>query len=143
VKITYEPIQEIVIHEVNELTPAQFFESIITTMQGQGQTGVIPTVLWLDGIAFWIGNYNVDNDQLISDQLKGIIHYAWVNFTKTSYQSEKHPTVAGKEYTVRLAKVENNPNFIELVNFLKMMKPVSTAPQVSPSSTFSSAPNFG
>lgn len=122
VKITYKPIEEIIVHEAHELPPAQFFQSIVAQMQAQGQTGIVPSVLWLDGIAFSIGNFGVSNDRLIEDQINGVVHYAFVNFTRTSFDAEKKPMIAGKEYIVRLVKVENNPNFVALVKFLQGFK---------------------
>jgi hypothetical protein len=67
VKITYFSYQEIVIHEIRELAPQQLFEGVVGQLQAQGQTGIVPTVLWLDGIAFSVGNF-IQNDDLIRDQ---------------------------------------------------------------------------
>lgn len=123
VKITYAPYQEIVVHEVRELSVPAFFESIIVQLQAQGQTGITPSVLWIDGIAFSIGNF-MPNDELIKDQIGGKLHYAYVNFTRTSFSPEKKPTIGGKEYVVKLVKAEDNQNFLELVKFLKDFKTI-------------------
>ena len=121
VKITYFPYQEIVVHEVQELSVPQFFEKVISQLQAQGQTGVIPSVLWVDGIAFSISNF-MPSEDLVRDQINGKLHYASVTFTRTSFSPEKRPIVAGKEFVVRLMKAENNPNFLDLVKFLKDFK---------------------
>ena len=117
-KITYTPWNEIVVHEVKESSVQQFLEGIVTQLAAQGQVGVVPAVSWVDGIAFVFGAFP-DTPEVVKDKLDGKIHFALVNFTRMSYQPEKKVTVGNRDYIVRMIKAEENPDFVNLVSFLK------------------------
>jgi hypothetical protein len=122
VKITYLPIQEIMIHEIRELAVQDFISVIVTQVQAQGQTGLTPSVYWVDGIAFFIGQYP-STPEIVKEQLGGRVHFASVSFVRTSYQPEKKTTIGGRDFTVKLVKAESNPDFVELAKFLNNLKP--------------------
>lgn len=117
-KIAYMPWREIIVHEITELDTQRFFESIVSQLQAQGQTGLVPGCSWIDGIAFVLGFFP-DTQEVVKDRLEGKLHYAAVNFTRMSYQQEKRTVVGGREYTVKLFKADDNPNLIDLIKFIK------------------------
>ena len=127
VEIEYRPYQRIVVHEIRKLDVPEFFKSIIEQTEAQKQAG-IPVVNWIDGIAFVIGQFP-PTPETISESLKGIIHYAIVNFTETSFQDEKRALVNNREFPVRMIRAEKNPDFVELVRYLKTFEPASAAPK--------------
>lgn len=117
VKITYMPWGEIIVHEIRELDVQRFFESIIAQLQAQGQTGLVPGCSWIDGIAFIFGFFP-DTPEVVKDKLEGKLHYATVNFTRTSYQQEKKTVVGGREFTVKLFKADDNPDLVDLIKYI-------------------------
>lgn len=56
------------------------------------------------------------------EELKGRIHYSAVLFTKISYQSEFVVNLGKEDIHVRLRKADDNPDFVDLVEFLKTFK---------------------
>ena len=56
------------------------------------------------------------------EELKGRIHYSAVLFTKISYQSELVVDLGKEDIHVRLRKADNNPDFVDLVEFQKTFK---------------------
>ncbi len=121
VEIEYRPYQKIVVHEIRKLEVPEFFKSIVEQTEAQKQAG-IPAVNWIDGIAFAIGQFP-PTPETIAESLKGFVHYAIVSFTETSFQEEKRALVNGREFPVRLVKVDKNPDFVELVKYLKTFPP--------------------
>ena len=120
VEIEYLPYQKIIVHEIRKLEVQDFLQWVASQVEAQKQ-GATPTVHWVDGVAFLTGEF-MANPELVSENLKGRIHYAVVFFTETSYQPEKRVTVNGRDSIVRFSKGETNPNFVELARFLKNWK---------------------
>jgi len=120
VEIEYRPYQKIVVHEVRKLEPFVFFPWIISQVEAQ-KAGGTPVVNWIDGIAFATSEF-LPSSQTVDENLKGIIHFPLVSFTETSYEAEKRVNIGGRGYTVKLNKADDNPNFVELVKFLKTFK---------------------
>lgn len=121
VEIEYRPYQKIVVHEVRKMDVPEFFQLVIAQVEAQKQ-GATPVIDWVDGIAFVHGQFP-PTQQTVEESLKGIIHYATVFFTETSFQPEKRVNANGRDYTVRLRRSEVNPDFVELVKFLKTFRP--------------------
>lgn len=120
-KITYMPTEEVVVHQVLESDDIViFFEDIVKQILAK-EIPVIPTVNWIDGIAFTI-SYFPDTEDLVREELKGRIHYSAVLFTKIPYQSEFVVNLGKEDIRVRLRKADNNPDFVDLVEFLKTFK---------------------
>ncbi|QQG48545.1 MAG: hypothetical protein HY247_07330 [archaeon] len=117
VEIEYRPYQKIVVHEVKKVDVPGFFQGVIAQVEAQKQSGV-PAVSWIDGVAFVIVPFGA-TPETVEENLKGIVHYALVLFTETSFQEEKKVTMGGREFVVKLAKADSNPNLVELVKFLK------------------------
>jgi len=113
----YRPYREIIIHEIRELEVQQFMEGYVSQLLSQGQTGITPVASWVDGIAFYIGNF-IETPDLVKEKLEGRVHWAAIYFTRTSYQPEKKVTISGREYVVRFSKGDANPDFVGLARFL-------------------------
>jgi hypothetical protein len=56
------------------------------------------------------------------EELKGRVHYSAVLFTKISYQSEFVVNLGKEDIHERLRKADDNPDFVDLVEFLKKFK---------------------
>jgi hypothetical protein len=121
VEIEYLPYSKIIVHEVRKLEVQDFLQWVASQVEAQKQGGT-PTVNWVDGIAFLTGEF-MATPELVSENLKGRIHYAVVFFTETSYQAEKRVTVNGRDSAVRFSKGDNNANFVALAKFLTGFKP--------------------
>ena len=119
--IEYSPVKKFVIHELKPMKPEDFFPLVATLAEAQ-KTGTVPSVYWLDSIAFMFGEFPMI-PELIQEQLRGVVHKGAVYFTETSFLPEKRTSAHGRDVVVRMVKVENNPDFVNLVKFLKARKP--------------------
>ena len=120
VEIEYLPYQKIIVHEVRRLEVNEFLQFVASQVEAQKQGGT-PAVNWVDGVAFLTGEF-MSTSEIVSENLKGRIHYAVVFFTETSYQPEKRVTINGRETIVRMNRGDSNANFTELAKFLKNYK---------------------
>ena len=125
VEVKYEPYRELILHEVKKLTLPDFLLMVASQVEAQRQGGT-PAVDWIDGIAFVKGEYAPPVPQQVTDdQFKGRLHYPIVFFTETTYETQKRVTLNGRDVTVRLNKVEDNPVFKDMVKFLKTFNTAS------------------
>jgi hypothetical protein len=113
----YRPYTEIIIHEIRELDTQAFMETYVSQLLSQGQAGITPVATWVDGIAFYIGNF-METPDMVKEKLDGRIHWAAVYFTRTSFQPEKKVSVGGRDYIVKFSKGDANPDFVGLTKFL-------------------------
>jgi hypothetical protein len=113
----YRPYREIIIHEIRELEIQPFMEGYVSQLLSQGQAGITPVATWVDGIAFYIGNF-METPEMVKEKLEGRIHWAAVYYTKTSFQLEKKVSVGGRDYIIKFVKGEANPDFVGLIKFL-------------------------
>jgi hypothetical protein len=114
-EIVMEPYKKIVVHEIVELRLNDWVEMIISGTRAAGGT-TIPMVNWCNGVAFQVQPFNPNSEEVISEQLKGIIHYAAVTFaTKERFERE----IRISEGTIRLVDQSANPNFVKLAGVLK------------------------
>jgi hypothetical protein len=120
-RILYEPAEEIVVHQVLEYDNKSFFEEVMRQNLAQ-QMSIIPTVNWIDGIAFSIWRFP-ETDDVIRDALDGKLHLFSVAFTRVGYQTHFPITLANQDIKVPLRNASNNPNYVSLVAFLKDFKP--------------------
>jgi hypothetical protein len=117
-KITYKPYQELVVHEIIEQkTRGTFFEDIVR-LALNSPVQVQPSINWIDGIAFFIAPMHPTED-VIRENLSGVIHYASVLFTRTEFAPQVGVRIGSQDYTVRLRKADDNPTLVELVEYLK------------------------
>ena len=116
-EIEYMPWKRIVLHEVKKVDVGELLQTVIAQFESQKQSGT-PAILWADGLAFVHGEFP-ETRELIDEKLKGILHYAIVNFAETSFQDQKRAVWNGKEYSVKLVKVDSNPDLANLAKFLR------------------------
>jgi len=128
-KISYEPTEEIVLHQVLEYDNKAFFEEVMRQNLAQ-QMSVIPTVNWIDGIAFSVWRFP-ETDDVIREALDGKLHLFSVAFTRVGYQTPFAINLANQEIKVPLKNASNNANFVALVAFLKGFKAESADVAVS------------
>jgi hypothetical protein len=114
-KITYQHWKELVIHEIIEYKPEEFFASVIQAVLLRGSGYTIPELNWVDGVILSSSPFP-DTPEIIEDKLKGILHYAAVEFVL--YPNYK-PEVIVESRHIKLKKLENNPIFTQLAKFLK------------------------
>lgn len=118
VEIEYQPYKKIVVHEIRRMKAADLFQWMASGAEAQ-KAGRTASVSWADGVAFVTRPFP-PIPHVLEDSLKGIIHYLAVYYTETSFEEEKKGSLKdGRPYTVKLVKVEDNPNFLELVKFLR------------------------
>lgn len=120
VDVEYKPYDKIIIHELRKLEVQDFLQWVASQAEAQKQ-GATPVVHWVDGIAFLTGEF-LASPEIVSENLKGRIHYAVVFFTETPFQPERRVTINGRDSVVRFAKGESNPNFAALARFLKSVR---------------------
>ena len=71
---------------------------------------------WCNGVILQIATFNTNSEEVIGQQLKGVIHYAAVNFaTKQSFE----PGIKTPEGTVRLIDQSANTDLVKLAEVLK------------------------
>jgi hypothetical protein len=128
-KISYEPVEEIVVHQILEYDNKMFFEEVMRQNLSQ-QITMIPTVNWIDGIAFSVWRFP-DTDDVVREALEGKVHYFAVSFTRLQYLTHFSVNIANQDIKVPLRKSDNNPNFVSLVSYLKDFK---AAPGPAPQS---------
>ncbi len=109
VEIEYKPVAKIVIHEVVKFD----FESFVELKSQLAGT----LVNWADGIMFHRG-FVPPTEQVIKDQLDGVIHWALVEFAE---MKEFKPEVIGKTTKNALRIVDASRNN-EIVDFIKWLK---------------------
>ncbi|HUI86322.1 MAG TPA: hypothetical protein VLY21_04115 [Nitrososphaerales archaeon] len=117
VDIEYLPYQKIIVHEVRKMDINDLLSFVAAQVEAQ-KTGMTAVVNWVDGVAFVTGEF-LPSPQTIEETLKGRIHYSMVMFSETSYQPEKRVTWNGRDYSIRMNRGDNNPNFIALTKFLR------------------------
>jgi|SRR5712691_5536323 len=115
------PTEEIIVHHVLESdNKIMFFEDVVKQILAR-EIPVIPAVNWIDGFAFAILDFP-DMEDIVREEIKGRIHYSAVLFTKIPYQPEIVVNLGKEDIRVRLRKADNNPDFVDLVEFLKTFK---------------------
>ena len=114
VKITYQPWEEIVIHEVVEYPLAALLE-----MQSFGAPpgSMGRSLMWANGIAFAYATMPV-NDDVVAEQLKGRMHWASVVFaTMPAY--ENAVLIQGTDIRVPMVDVGGNPTLYAVARWLR------------------------
>jgi len=114
-EIVIEPYKKIVIHEIIENRFSDMVGGLVAQAMAAGGT-TIPMLNWCNGVAFVIAPFNPNSEEVIAEQLKGIVHYAAVNFAvKERFERD----VRLPEGTIRLIDQSANPNFVKLADLLK------------------------
>jgi hypothetical protein len=123
VKITYAPTAEIIVHQVLKLENKFFFESVVKQTLASG-VQLIPTVNWLDGIAFAILRFP-ETEDIVKELMNGRTHYSSVLYTEIPFQQSFDIRLGNNPVSVPLVKADYSPDLVELVRFLKNFKPES------------------
>ena len=119
VTISYRPWSELVVHEIIENTPEELYSFVVRQTMAMGGAGIIPSINWAGGVAFAVGPMP-DNDDLVRDKLKGIVHYGLVQYAMVpEHRDEVRVSVGGVNHVVRLQNNDKKPIFVELAEFLK------------------------
>lgn len=122
VEIEYQSCKKIVVHDIRRMKAPDLFQWMASWAEAQ-KAGRSASVNWADGVAFVTRPF-FPIPQVLEDSLRGILHYQYISFTETSFEEEKKGSLKdGRPYTVKLIKVEDNPDFLELARFLKKSKP--------------------
>jgi hypothetical protein len=113
VKITYQPWEEIIVHEAVEYSLPALLE-----MQSFGLPpgSIGRSLMWANGIAFAYAAMPV-NDDVLDEQLKGRMHWASVVFaTMPAYES----AVLLQEMSIRVPVVDvsGNPTLYAVARWL-------------------------
>jgi len=116
-EVVIEPYKKIVVHEVVEYRLVDMVRMLISQASAAGGT-TIPMINWCNGVVFQVAVFNPMSEEVIAEQLKGIIHYSSVTFaTKEHFERE----VRTAEGTVRLVDQSANQNFVRLCAVLNGM----------------------
>jgi len=114
-EIIIEPYKTIVVHEIVENRFSDLVALIVSGTRAAGGT-TIPMLNWCNGVVFQIVPFNPHSEEVIAEQLKGIVHYAAITFaTKEKFE----PEVRLPDGTIRLIDQRANQNFVKLAGVLK------------------------
>jgi hypothetical protein len=114
VKISYQPWEEVVIHEVVEYPLAALLE-----MQSFGAPpgSMGRSLMWANGIAFAYAALPVSDD-VVAEQLKGRMHWASVVFASMPAY-EKAVLLQGTDIQVPVVDVGGNPTLYAVARWLR------------------------
>ncbi len=114
VEIVIEPWKKIVIHEVIELEFEDLLKIITVGVPPGGRTHAMQ---WANGVVFAQAPFP-DIEPSIEEKIKGIIHYASVQFAlKPKFESEIIDTE--RNITIPFIDVSHNELFVQLTELLK------------------------
>lgn len=113
VRIIYSPIQEIKIYEMSEYSLSDFIK-LMTDNIPPGN--ISPGVKWCDGIIF-MSTGLPSTDDVVRDQMKGIIHYAWLAFA--DMPTHKQSVETSSKVILPIIDVSNNIINRELIQWVR------------------------
>jgi hypothetical protein len=116
VKITYSPIQEIKIYEMAEYSLPDFIK-LMTDNIPPGN--ISAAVKWCDGMIF-MSTGLPSTDDVIKDQMTGIIHYAWLAYAEMPTYKPSIETTS--KVILPVIDVGNNKINKELVGWIRSNK---------------------
>lgn len=116
VKITYAPIQEVIVHEVVPIDREDLLRSRMTP------AGTMP-LYWCDGLLFTFSSMPWTRD-IVKDYLQGKIHWAELHYTKM----EKYQPILSlndetykQEFKVRIIDTSKSQLHRDMIKWLKAM----------------------
>lgn len=112
VKFEYRPFEKIIIHQITQVPIEQF---IYTGTIGVGDGQVSSSLHWADGIVF-IHTPIPFSDEIIADQLKGIIH--WNQLIYGHLEEYQEILEGPRAVKIHLIKTED-PIFLEMSKWIK------------------------
>jgi hypothetical protein len=113
VRIVYSPIQEIKIYEMAEYSLHDFIK-LMTDNVPAGN--ISPAVKWCDGMIF-MSTGLPSTDDIVREQMKGIIHYAWLAFADMPMYKSFIET--GSKVILPVIDVSNNIINKELIEWIR------------------------
>jgi hypothetical protein len=115
VSIKYQPIKEIIVHELVKVNSVEEFLNIRTANVPLG--GAANPSRWVDGILYDASGLP-PTPEVIKDQLEGILHFAAVEYTE---MKEYKPYLKNSTNNVVLPiiNMSNNAVIIEIGQWLK------------------------
>jgi len=117
VKITYEPINEIVIKEYIRF---EKIEDLIYIFAQLRAGGAPVSLSWANGLVFVNSPLPLENEDIMNDFLKGKIYWANVSFAE---MPEYKPLIATRERVqVPIINVNSSPIIVQVMYWLKQQK---------------------
>lgn len=117
IKITYDPIKEIVIKEYTNFESIEDLVYIFAQLRASGAPAALS---WANGLVFVHAPVPPDSDQLIEEFLKGRIYWATVSFAR---MPQYKPVLETKE-KIQVPVINASSNFIlrQVTEWLKQQK---------------------
>ncbi len=117
VKITYEPINEIVIKEYIRF---EKIEDLIYIFAQLRASGAPVSLNWANGLVFVYSLLPFENDQILEDFLKGKVYWTNVSFSK---MPEYKQIIETKERVqVPIVNASSSPTIVKIMEWLKQQK---------------------
>jgi hypothetical protein len=113
VRIVYSPIQEIKIYEMAEYSLSDFIR-LMTDNIPPGN--ISAAAKWCEGMIF-MSTGLPSTDEVVRDQMKGIIHYAWLGFAEMP--SYKQSIETQSKVILPIIDVGNNSINRELIGWVR------------------------
>ena len=117
VKITYEPITEIVIKEYIRFEKIQDLIYIFAQARASGSP---VSLSWANGLVFVNITLSPETEDVMNDFLKGKIYWASVSFAE---MAEYKPVIATRERVqVPIINMSSSPIIVQIMDWLKQQK---------------------
>ena len=117
VKITYEPITEIVIKEYIRF---EQIEDLIYIFAQARATGSPVSLSWANGLVFVYSALSPETEDIMNDFLKGKIYWTSVSFAE---MPEYKPVIATREMVqVPIINMNSSPIIVQIMDWLKQQK---------------------
>jgi len=117
VKITYEPIKEIVIKEYVRF---EKIEDLIYIFAQLRASGAPVSLSWANGLVFVYSLISPENDLILEDYLKGRVYWTNVSFAE---MPKYKPLVETKERVqVPIVNASSSPIIVQVMEWLKQQK---------------------
>lgn len=111
-KITFQPWEEIIVHE----TTKRDLKDLVKLKTLYFKSGQIAELfLWAEGVVFMRAPMP-PTDDVVRDQLKGVIHYSSVEYAK---MPKYRKTIVSEGITVPVVDVSDTPALRDLARALK------------------------
>ncbi|MCL5440369.1 MAG: hypothetical protein M1448_00590 [Candidatus Marsarchaeota archaeon] len=116
-RITYSPLQDVVVHEIVEVKLPDLLRERITP------SGNMP-LYWCDGIAFSFSSLPM-TEEVVKEYMRGVLHWAEVHYSEMKTYREVEELI-DEHYPgpmkVRIIDTSRSPLHSEFVKWVKKMK---------------------
>lgn len=111
-KVSYEPLKKIIIHNLAEKTYEEFVN--IHAIEGENRP------LWCNGLLIQVYTFH-ENDQIVADRINGILRYYEVSYCECQNYPGK---ISRKDQSFELPvhNMENEEIIKNVVKFIKNLK---------------------